>query len=324
MLSQFTDVTTDPLDVVLFGVGLRLLQLSKTGDSKFTQLLDNRKFTIQLGSDAENIARYYVIDNGTFSQHSGKANEPTLTITFKDSMTGVKLLTKGDATAFMVGIQNGDVKMAGDYSLLMWFNQVAKFIVPKVPEKLQPVVEQAKPIIEQAKPLIEKATPIAKDLFFKAVTLFGNINEHINEKANQSKHFYQENSQNIQQKAEEFKENLTEKAEEIKTEVVEKVAEVKEIVEEKFDDIKETTQEKLDDAKEVLTETKEQVEEKVADVKEQFQEKIADEHETPAMKKSHELEAKHADDEVIAENVETDAVNNDKSPITNITVTRHS
>ena len=39
--------------------------------------------------------------------------------------------------------------MSGDYSLLMWFNQIAKFIVPKVPEPLKPVVEQAKPLIEK-------------------------------------------------------------------------------------------------------------------------------------------------------------------------------
>lgn len=237
MLSQLTDVTSDPLDMVLFGVGLRLLQLSKTGDSKFTQLLDNRNFTIQLGSEAENIARHYVINNGAFSQYAGKATEPTLTITFKDSMTGVKLLTKGDATAFMVGIQNGDVKMAGDYALLMWFNQVAKFIVPKVPEKFQPIVEQAKP-------LLEKATPIAKDLFAKATTLFANVAENINEKSNQSKQFYTENSQQLKDVATNTLEDIKDTANTIKNDITEKVAEIKEETQETFNEIKEKIEEK--------------------------------------------------------------------------------
>ena len=43
---------------------------------------------------------------------------------------------------------------------------------------------------------------------------------------------------------------------------------------------------------------------------------------TPALRKSAEIEAKHASDEVIADNVKTSAVTDDKSPITNISITR--
>ena len=56
MLSQLTHIKSDPLDVLLFAVGLRLTQLAKTGDDKFKSLLDNRNFTIQLGSEAEGTA----------------------------------------------------------------------------------------------------------------------------------------------------------------------------------------------------------------------------------------------------------------------------
>lgn len=162
---MLNNVKSDPLDVLLFTIGLRLSYLAKSGDSKFKSLLENRNFSIQLGSDTEQVYRTFSVNNGYFTQVADKLDEPNLTITFKDSMTGVKLLTKGDATAFMVGIQNGDLKMAGDYSLLMWFNQVAKFIVPKMPEKLQPVVEQAKP-------LLTKATPFAKELLAKVNDFF--------------------------------------------------------------------------------------------------------------------------------------------------------
>lgn len=466
MLSQLTQIKSDPLDVLLFAVGLRLTQLAKMGDDKFKGLLENRNFTIQLGSDAEQTSRYYQINNGTFSQHAGPAKEPTLTITFKDSMTGVKLLTKGEATAFMTGIQNGDLKMSGDYSLLMWFNQIAKFIVPKVPEPL-------KPVVEQAKPLIEKATPFAKELCSKAMAMFGGMSA--GKASGNSKYFNESNTKDVnadsetqaskldtlKAKAAEIKDEAVEKFDELKTEAKEKIDAIKEDASEKLVDIKDTANEKLgetkekldevkahaadkiDDAKETATEKfdeakvtkddkladaktklediKDQATEKLADVKSLAGEKLDDakskveelktqaddkldalndeakekvseakdkveqakqtltddtasdsdasdnkaieekyeaakdtintkdstakgedstadddsirpdnvfaksadnDNLTPALRKSAEIEAKHASDEVIADNVKTSAVTDDKSPITNISITR--
>lgn len=444
MLSQLTQIKSDPLDVLLFAVGLRLTQLAKTGDDKFKGLLENRNFTIQLGSDAEQTSRYYQINNGTFSQHAGPAKEPTLTITFKDSMTGVKLLTKGEATAFMTGIQNGDLKMSGDYSLLMWFNQIAKFIVPKVPEPL-------KPVVEQAKPLIEKATPFAKELCSKALAMIGGTSA--SKASGSSKYFNESNIKDVnadsetqaskleilKAKAAEIKDDAVEKFDELKTEAKEKIDGLKEDASEKLADIKDTANEKLGETKEKLDEVKATKDDKLADVKtkledvkDQATEKLADvkglageklddakskvgalktqaddkldalndeakekvseakdkveqakqtqtdettsdsdasdnkaieekykaakdtinakdntakaedstadddsirpdnvfaksadnENLTPALRKSAEIEAKHASDEVIADNVKTSAVTDDKSPITNISITR--
>lgn len=449
MLSQLTQIKSDPLDVLLFAVGLRLTQLAKMGDDKFKGLLENRNFTIQLGSDAEQTSRYYEINNGTFSQHAGPAKEPTLTITFKDSMTGVKLLTKGEATAFMTGIQNGDLKMSGDYSLLMWFNQIAKFIVPKVPEPL-------KPVVEQAKPLIEKATPFAKELCSKALAMIGGASA--SKVSGSSKYFNEANTKDVnansdseatskldtlKAKAAEIKDDAVEKFDELKTEAKEKIDALKEDASEKLVDIKDTANEKLGETKEKLDEVKAQAADKIDDAKEtatekldeakaakddkladaktkledvkdqageklddakskveelktqaddkldalndeakekvseakdkveQVKQKLTDEtasdsdasdnkaieekyeaakdtinakdstadddsirpdnvfaksadndNLTPALRKSAEIEAKHASDEVIADNVKTSAVTDDKSPITNISITR--
>lgn len=445
MLSQLSHIKSDPLDVLLFGVGLRLSQLAKSDNAKFKSLLENRNFTIQLGSEAEGINRYFTVKDGRFSQESGEATDPTLTISFKDSLTGAKLLAKGDAAAFMTGIQSGDLKMSGDYSLLMWFNQVSKFIVPKVPESLQPVVEHAKP-------LLEKAMPIAQGLFAKVQSLLGS-----DEPTKKSKYFDEENTKDlkdvsdskldaIKSKATELKEEVSEKLGELKTEAKDKLDTLKEDASEKLADIKETGSEKLDEAKAKLTDVKETTETKLADAKDQAETKLADVKETaqtkltdvketasdkleatkakveevkdkadskldalneeakekisdakqqaetdvkpslealkvqaasklnqgqvnttnptktdsksdtnkasdtkqaaskatidlddvkakfgteetddltPAVAKSHQLEAKHADDEVIAKNVVTKAVEDDKSPITNISITRN-
>lgn len=279
MLSQLTQIKSDPLDVLLFAVGLRLTQLAKMGDDKFKGLLENRNFTIQLGSDAEQTSRYYRINNGTFSQHAGPAKEPTLTITFKDSMTGVKLLTKGEATAFMTGIQNGDLKMSGDYSLLMWFNQIAKFIVPKVPEPL-------KPVVEQAKPLIQKATPFAKELCSKALAMIGGASA--SKASGSSKYFNEANTKDVnadsetqaskldtlKAKAAEIKDDAVEKFDELKTEAKEKIDALKEDASEKLADIKDTANEKLGETKEKLDEVKAQAADKIDDAKETATEKL--------------------------------------------------
>lgn len=319
MFSQLTHLKSDPLDVLLFAVGLRLTQLAKSKDEKFTQLLENRDFTIQLGSDAEKTARTYTVKNGVFSQQAGEVESPTLTINFKDSMTGVKLLTKGDATAFMKGIQSGDLKMSGDYSLIMWFNQISKFIVPKVPEQL-------KPVVKQVKPLLEKALPMAQGLFNKVMsTVDGSSN------TKQSKYFNADNTKSddaktdgdskidtLKAKATELKDELVGKVDELKTEATEKLDEVKTQVTEKLADVK-------DQAAETAQDVKEQVAEKVETVKTDVADKVssATEEDKAAKSKADDKAQPEHEDEIIASNVQTDAVKSDDSPITNITVTRH-
>lgn len=156
------NIKADQLDALLAGIGYRLTMLAGSDNELFNELIADKQVTIQLGSDASNVARYYRFNNGKVSQHAGKADAPDLTINFKDSATGVKLLTKGNAVAFMTGIQNGDLTMQGDYKLLMWFSQLAKHIVPKIPEKYQPYVQQAKPQLEKAQVMVSQLLATAK------------------------------------------------------------------------------------------------------------------------------------------------------------------
>ncbi len=68
---------------------------------------------------------------------------------FADSEQGVKTLLKGDPTAFMTGMQDGSIKMEGDFSLLVWFNQAAKLIPPKLPKPVKDKVRQARAFIKE-------------------------------------------------------------------------------------------------------------------------------------------------------------------------------
>lgn len=86
----------------------------------------------------------------------GKAQHPDLTIDFKNSMTGAKLLTKGDVAALMTAIQDGDVKVTGDYKLVLWFAGIAKQAAT-IPEEYRGYIEQAKPLVEATKPYAKTA-----------------------------------------------------------------------------------------------------------------------------------------------------------------------
>lgn len=156
------DVKADPLDVLLAVIGYRLSMLADSDNEEFKKLLADRNVTIEIASDEADIARYFSFASGAFSQHSGHADDADLTIKFKDSMTGVKLLTKGNLPAFMTAVQENKLSIDGDYSLMMWFNKLAKHIVPEIPEQLKPYIENAKPHVYKAQQFAEHWIGVAK------------------------------------------------------------------------------------------------------------------------------------------------------------------
>ncbi|MGP5536073.1 SCP2 sterol-binding domain-containing protein [Psychrobacter glacincola] len=156
------DIKSDPLDVLLAVIGYRLSMLADSDNEDVKALFADRNVTIELASTEADIARYFVFDNGSFSQYSGQAKKADLTINFKDSMTGVKLLTKGNLPAFMTAVQEGNLSIEGDYSLMMWFNKLAKHIVPAVPEECKPYIQKAKPYAYKAQKLANHWIGVAK------------------------------------------------------------------------------------------------------------------------------------------------------------------
>ena len=55
------NLTTDPFDLLLVGLGLRMQQLSKT-NAKFIELLHGRNFTLQLETK-NGISRHFIIQD---------------------------------------------------------------------------------------------------------------------------------------------------------------------------------------------------------------------------------------------------------------------
>ncbi len=78
-----------------------------------------------------------LFNHGHIDTVAGSPEKADFILQFADSEQGVKTLLKGDPTAFMTGMQNGSIKMEGDFSLLVWFNQAAKLIPPKLPKPVK-------------------------------------------------------------------------------------------------------------------------------------------------------------------------------------------
>lgn len=154
------DVKTDPLDALLYGLGLRFASLTKSNNDAYHHLVKDKELAIAFKS-SDGVNRYYRFVDGQFGQALGDVKNADLTIDFKTSMTGVRLLAKGDVASFMTAIQDGDVTISGDYKLVLWFASIAKHAAT-LPEPYANYVKQAKPYLEQARPYLDKADQLIK------------------------------------------------------------------------------------------------------------------------------------------------------------------
>lgn len=156
------NVKTNPLDALLAGLGLRIQMLAKAKNNEaFNNLIKDRNVTLQFL--APDMARYYRFNQGIFGQELGLADTADLTIEFDNALTGAKLLAKADMAALMTAIQDGEVKITGDYKLVLWFAGIGKQAAT-VPEEYQGYVKQAKTYAELAKPYVNTAKEILGEL----------------------------------------------------------------------------------------------------------------------------------------------------------------
>jgi len=110
----------------------------------FMAMLHNRQFVIQLQTFDGASVRYFSIKNRRVRSHAQAHEQPSFVLSFKDADYAVKTLSKASPMAFMKGMQAGDIKMEGDFGLLMWFNNAAKFMQPEVPKPVRQAVKWVK------------------------------------------------------------------------------------------------------------------------------------------------------------------------------------
>lgn len=114
--------------LLLWYMARRMEILART-NADFIAKLHGRDFTIQISSD-EGTHRFFRIHHNRLQSDSRVHEQADLTLHFASNAIGLRLLTQGDASSFMEAMQKQEVKVVGDYALLMWFMGIGKYLRP--------------------------------------------------------------------------------------------------------------------------------------------------------------------------------------------------
>lgn len=112
---------------LLWALGL-LLRKSARKNPDFRKQLAGKDFIFQLQTENGKIVRHYKVANDKVVSKGRAHKEPAFTISFKDAETGLRIMTSKDKNAFMKGIQEKDIVISGDLSLVMWFQGITKHL----------------------------------------------------------------------------------------------------------------------------------------------------------------------------------------------------
>ena len=120
--------------MLLWALGLMMKKASKNNPD-FKKQLEGKDFSFQIQTQDGNIVRHFVVKDERVKSKGGAAKDPAIRISFKDAPTGMYIMTAKDKNAFMKGIQEKDIKIDGDLSLVMWFQSIVKHLKPKSKKK---------------------------------------------------------------------------------------------------------------------------------------------------------------------------------------------
>lgn len=110
----------------------RLMAKASRENPDFQQQLAGKDLTFQLHTLDGKIARHFIVKDQRIQSKRGPAREPAFALGFKDGAYGFATMTaKNKQLAFMQGIQNKDIQIQGNPALVMWFQGLTKYLVPK-------------------------------------------------------------------------------------------------------------------------------------------------------------------------------------------------
>ena len=98
---------------------------------EFKEKLKGKDFSFQIKTEDGKAARCYVVAEQRIKSRRGLVVDPAFTISFKDAATGFNIITSSNKNAFMKGIQDKDILISGDLSLVMWFQSISKYLKPR-------------------------------------------------------------------------------------------------------------------------------------------------------------------------------------------------
>ena len=119
---------------LLWMLGRMMRKASKTNPA-FQKQLDGKDLTFMLHTLDGKVARHFVVKNNRLESRSGVAQEPAFAIGFKEAAFGFATMNaKNKQLAFMQGIQDKNIQIQGNTMLVMWFQGLMKYLMPRKPK----------------------------------------------------------------------------------------------------------------------------------------------------------------------------------------------
>jgi hypothetical protein len=110
----------------------RLMAKASRENPAFQQQLLDRDMVFQLHTLDGKVARHFIVKDQRITSKRGTATEPAFVLGFKDAAYGFATMSaKNKQLAFMQGIQNKDIQIQGNPALVIWFQGLTKYLMPK-------------------------------------------------------------------------------------------------------------------------------------------------------------------------------------------------
>jgi uncharacterized protein (DUF1330 family) len=120
--------------LLLWAFGLLMKKAAKSNED-FKKQLVGKDVVIQIQTGDTKKGRHFIIKDGKVKSKRGLQEEPSLGLVFKDAETALSVMTSKDKNAFMKAVQEKDLAIKGDFSLLMWLMGLVKYMKPKKKKK---------------------------------------------------------------------------------------------------------------------------------------------------------------------------------------------
>ena len=114
----------------LLWLGAGLMKRAGRKNAEFQKKIAGKKAVIQIATADGQLIRYFDFADGRVSSTAGGHEKPSCTVFFKDAAFGFSALLPWNKRLQVSGIQNGNIRVEGDFSLFLWFQSLALVILP--------------------------------------------------------------------------------------------------------------------------------------------------------------------------------------------------
>lgn len=116
---------------ILWAMGLLMARASRNNPA-FQQQLRDKDLVFQMQTLDGKVARHFIVSNERISSKAGQHAQPAFAIAFKDAAYGFATLQASNKQlAFMQGIQDKNIQIKGNPALVIWFQGLMKYLIPR-------------------------------------------------------------------------------------------------------------------------------------------------------------------------------------------------